>query len=287
MHWSQKLFGVGERRFGGGWRQNSVLLGRRCSGDPWSDGGGTGHPRGAEEGEQSSWTETENSNTSKLERWRDRSSVSCPKEEAYGGYSSSVLGGDFSDLACLGDSGSEPLRQDSGNGGSDISSCRSHISNEAKGAFTQQDTEEMTLELPESQPDFAQAMLAQSQALTALVAQIANGSGDPFHDLGTTSGSLSPKGSTGQARLQAELAAHRGTFFTSILQSMSTSGETWWRTVGMTGGMRFFSNRESSNASSLENMGILPRRLTDLRPMGAGCRHRSSWRCWMGRARCH
>ena len=87
--------------------------------------------------------------------------------------------------------------------------------------FNQNDTEEMALDLPEASSDFARAMLAQSQALTALVAQIANGAGDPFHDLGSATGSMSSKGSLGRARLQAELAAHRGTFFTSVLQSMS------------------------------------------------------------------
>ena len=82
-----------------------------------------------------------------------------------------------------------------------------------KVVFNMNDTEEMLKDLPEATPDFARAMLAQSQALTALVAQIANGSGDPFHDLGSASSSLSSKGSLGRAKLQAELAAHKGTFF--------------------------------------------------------------------------
>ena len=93
----------------------------------------------------------------------------------------------------------------------------------SKVTFTQQDTDEMLAEIPDSSGsnDMARAMLAQSQALTALVSQIANGSSDPFHDLGSSSASLSSKGSLGRARLQAELAAHKGTFFSSVLQSMS------------------------------------------------------------------
>ena len=90
-----------------------------------------------------------------------------------------------------------------------------------KVTFTQSDTEEMLVDLPESSSGFARAMLAQSQALTALVAQMANNVNDPFSDMSSATSSLSSKGSVGRARLQAELATHKGTFFTSVLQSMS------------------------------------------------------------------
>ena len=88
--------------------------------------------------------------------------------------------------------------------------------------FTEGETGEMAEDMiPTGSTDYAQAMLAQSKALTALVAQIASNSGDPFQDLSSSSSGMSSKGSAGRARLQAELAAHRGTFFTSVLQSMS------------------------------------------------------------------
>ena len=87
--------------------------------------------------------------------------------------------------------------------------------------FNQSEAQEIALDFPENQSGLATAMLGQSQALTALVAQIANNSGDPFTDMGSSMSSLSSKGSAGRARLQAELAAHRGTFFASVLQSMS------------------------------------------------------------------
>ena len=71
------------------------------------------------------------------------------------------------------------------------------------------------------QGSLAQAVLAQSQALTTLVSQIASAGSDPMADLsgaGTSSGS---RGAQGRARLQAELALQKGTFFTSVLHSMA------------------------------------------------------------------
>eukprot|EP00435_Cladocopium_sp_Y103_P043042 s6_g12.t1 len=65
----------------------------------------------------------------------------------------------------------------------------------------------------------AQAVLAQSQALTSLVQRLT--SGDPISDLSSSSSSLSSKGAMGRAKLQQELAQHKGTFYTSVLQSMS------------------------------------------------------------------
>lgn len=67
----------------------------------------------------------------------------------------------------------------------------------------------------------AQAVLAQSQALTALVSQIAQSSADPMVELSTGAASASTRGAQGRARLQNELAAQKGTFFTSVLAAMA------------------------------------------------------------------
>lgn len=88
-------------------------------------------------------------------------------------------------------------------------------------SFGPQETAEISEEFAEGRSDLAQAMIAQSQALTALVAQIANNSGDPLQDLSAVGSTLSSRGSLGRARLQSELAAHKGVFFQSVLQSMS------------------------------------------------------------------
>ena len=66
----------------------------------------------------------------------------------------------------------------------------------------------------------AMAVLEQSKALTSLVAQISSASQDPMADL-LHGSSGSTRGSIGRARLQAELAAQRGTFFTDVLQQIS------------------------------------------------------------------
>ena len=67
----------------------------------------------------------------------------------------------------------------------------------------------------------AQAVLAQSQALTTLVTQIAQASGDPMSDLAGSSATPGSRGALGRAKLQAELAAQRGTFFNSVVAQMS------------------------------------------------------------------
>lgn len=80
---------------------------------------------------------------------------------------------------------------------------------------------ERQLEDPSSSSDLAKAVLAQSTALTALVGQLAAG-GDGMADLSSTlTSGLSTKGAAGRARLQQELAMHKGNFFKSVLQSMS------------------------------------------------------------------
>lgn len=60
--------------------------------------------------------------------------------------------------------------------------------------------------------DLARAVLAQSQALTALLGQMAQSSEDPMMDLGATASSAT-RGALGRAKLQAELASHSGSFF--------------------------------------------------------------------------
>lgn len=69
--------------------------------------------------------------------------------------------------------------------------------------------------------DLAKAVLAQSQALTALVSQISQSGQDPMLDLSGSSSSTSTRGATGRARLQAELATHSGAFFNAVLRSMA------------------------------------------------------------------
>ena len=95
------------------------------------------------------------------------------------------------------------------------SSAQPHVS------FAQQEVEELQTDLPVQSNDFARAIMEQSKALTALVSQLASNSADPMQDLGSASSSLSSKGSVGRARLQAELAAHRGTFHLQVMQAMS------------------------------------------------------------------
>ena len=67
----------------------------------------------------------------------------------------------------------------------------------------------------------AQAVLAQSQALTALVGQIATASGDPLTDLSQLGAGVGSRGATTRAKLQSELASHRAVFYTSVMQQMS------------------------------------------------------------------
>ena len=86
-----------------------------------------------------------------------------------------------------------------------------------KNLFTEKETKEMAMDFPET-PALAQAVLEQSRALTALVAQMANG--DRSLELPSGSG-LSSRGSIGREKLRNELAQHKGTFFTNVIQNMS------------------------------------------------------------------
>ena len=67
----------------------------------------------------------------------------------------------------------------------------------------------------------AQAVLAQSKALTSLVAQIASSQNDPLSELTGSSSTAGTRGAATRSRLQLELAQHKGLFFQSVLQSMS------------------------------------------------------------------
>ena len=79
---------------------------------------------------------------------------------------------------------------------------------------------ELEMEKESHQSDLARAMMAQSTAVTALVAQLAGASQDPMSDLQLSSSS-GTKGAVGRAKLQSELAQHRGTFFDSMVRSMA------------------------------------------------------------------
>ena len=72
-----------------------------------------------------------------------------------------------------------------------------------------------------SSDPLAQAVLAQSQALTALVSQIAQQGGDPMLELNSVGATAGTRGAQGRARLQQELAAQKGSFFQSVLASMA------------------------------------------------------------------
>ena len=97
-----------------------------------------------------------------------------------------------------------------------VSSGRTLIQKEA---FSQEETENMNLDLYSGeQPALAQAVLEQSKALTALVSQMATGD---HLDFTSSSSSLSSKGAMGRAKLQSELAQHKGIFFQNVIQNMS------------------------------------------------------------------
>ena len=55
----------------------------------------------------------------------------------------------------------------------------------------------------------------------AVVSQIAQTSGGPMIELSTGAASASTRGAQGRARLQNELAAQKGTFFTAVLAAMA------------------------------------------------------------------
>ena len=63
-------------------------------------------------------------------------------------------------------------------------------------------------------------MLAQSMALISLVAQLTGSGQDPMGDLQISAPSGS-RGAVGRAKLQSELALHKGTFFDAVVKSMA------------------------------------------------------------------
>ena len=65
------------------------------------------------------------------------------------------------------------------------------------------------------------AVLAQSQALVALVSQMSSGAGDPLLDVPAGQSSSSVRGSVNRARLQEELATRGGTFATKVRANMA------------------------------------------------------------------
>ena len=69
------------------------------------------------------------------------------------------------------------------------------------------------------QGEMLKAMFAQSSAVTALAAQIANLGGDSLGELVGSSAGYSSKGASGRMKLQQELA-HKGTFFAAVLANM-------------------------------------------------------------------
>ena len=87
--------------------------------------------------------------------------------------------------------------------------------------FGQQDAEQMEEELQGEPSNVMQALVEQSKAVNTLVAALASNAVDPIQDLGGSVSSLSSKGAIGRARLQQELAAHKGVFFQAILQQMA------------------------------------------------------------------
>lgn len=78
--------------------------------------------------------------------------------------------------------------------------------------------EEKTKE-PLDQNSLAQAVLAQSQALTTLVSQIAAAGQDPMSDLAGSGSSTSTRGAQGRPPT-GRACEHQGTFYLSVLQQM-------------------------------------------------------------------
>ena len=77
------------------------------------------------------------------------------------------------------------------------------------------------LGLPPASDSLSQAVLEQSRALTALVAQLAGSSGDLLSEASGSLSQLSARGAGQRAKMQEELASDRGTFFLAVLQNMA------------------------------------------------------------------
>ncbi|CAE7286499.1 unnamed protein product [Symbiodinium natans] len=95
-------------------------------------------------------------------------------------------------------------------------------------------------EMPVAKPsaDLAAAVLAQSQALMSLVAQLSQG-GDPILDMPASSTSV--RGSVNRQRLQSELATHSGTFAQKVQeQAMKRMNPTGLLPPDQTGMCRYY-----------------------------------------------
>lgn len=84
----------------------------------------------------------------------------------------------------------------------------------------QEEVKQLEQETEAGGSDLAKAVLAQSQALTALVGQIALQS-DPLADYSSSSSGFSSRGAMGRSKLQQELAAQKGSFFVAVCQNMA------------------------------------------------------------------
>eukprot|EP00435_Cladocopium_sp_Y103_P040841 s2722_g11.t1 len=83
------------------------------------------------------------------------------------------------------------------------------------------EAERFGIDQSSSRDPLAQAVLAQSNALTALVSQLASQSSDPMLELSSLGANAGTRGAQGRARLQMDLAAQKGVFFNSVLASMA------------------------------------------------------------------
>lgn len=90
----------------------------------------------------------------------------------------------------------------------------------SSASVRQEEVKQLEAEAELGSSDLARAVLAQSQALTALVGQIAQ-SADPLSDISSSSMSFSSRGAMGRTKLQQELSMQKGTFFVSVCQNMA------------------------------------------------------------------
>ena len=84
------------------------------------------------------------------------------------------------------------------------------------------ETSELVMERDASKDsnDMVRAMFAQSTAITALAAQIANMSGDAMSDLSSGTTGMTSKGASGRMKLQQDLSSHKGLFFDAVMMNM-------------------------------------------------------------------
>ena len=88
-------------------------------------------------------------------------------------------------------------------------------------SFSEEEAREMSLEALLESQDLTRAVIAQSQALTTFISHLTATSSDPFHKTRVPPQLPYPPKAVSRAKLQAELAAQRGTFFVSVIQQMA------------------------------------------------------------------